>query len=171
MGLLLSADAGRNMIFGYHPSIKRSGYDLGPRLNFITSISADNEDYVWNDSAQNAAKEKWFRPSDVTIGTDGALYIADWYDPGVGGHQVRDLERGRVYRVAPDVSKYKIPAFDIGSYSNAIKAMENPNLATRYMAWEKLHAMGADAEKDLADLFKHSDNPRFRARAFWLYFL
>jgi glucose/arabinose dehydrogenase len=31
------------------------------------------------------SKEKWFRPSDVTIGTDGAIYVADWYDPVVGG--------------------------------------------------------------------------------------
>src|SRR5688572_4498445 len=41
-GLLLSADAGRNVIFGYHPSIKKSGYDLGTRSNFITSLSIDN---------------------------------------------------------------------------------------------------------------------------------
>jgi hypothetical protein len=78
---LLSADAGRNTIFGYYPSVKKSGFDLGARSNFITSLPSDNERYVWNDSAQNAQKERWFRPSDVTIGTDGAIYVADWYDP------------------------------------------------------------------------------------------
>ena len=40
LGMLLSADAGRNIIFGYHPIIKQSGYDLGKRKNFITSFSA-----------------------------------------------------------------------------------------------------------------------------------
>ncbi|HMI68196.1 MAG TPA: PVC-type heme-binding CxxCH protein, partial [Cyclobacteriaceae bacterium] len=41
-GLLLSADAGRNIIFGYHPTIEKSGYDLGPRSNFITSLRDSN---------------------------------------------------------------------------------------------------------------------------------
>src|SRR4029077_5131905 len=89
-GMLLSADAGRNVIFGYHPQVMQSGYDLGKRENFITSLTADNAGYVWNDSSNNTEKEKWFRPADVTIGTDGAIYVADWYDPVVGGHQMKD---------------------------------------------------------------------------------
>lgn len=101
-GMLLSADAGRNVIFGYHPSIENSGFNLGKRSNFITSLPADNESYVWNDTAQDTQKEKWFRPSDITFGTDGAIYIADWYDPVVGGHQMRDtIGYGRIYRVTP----------------------------------------------------------------------
>jgi putative heme-binding domain-containing protein len=36
------------------------------------------------------------------------------------------------------------------------------------VAWQKLHEQGNAAEKDLADVFNNSDNPRFRARAFWL---
>ena len=24
--------------------------------------------------------DPWFRPVDITLGPDGALYIADWYD-------------------------------------------------------------------------------------------
>src|SRR6476620_6685486 len=42
LGMLLSADAGRNVIFGYHPQVMQSGYDLGKRENFITSLTADN---------------------------------------------------------------------------------------------------------------------------------
>ena len=115
-GLLLSADAGRNTIFGYHPFVKQSGYDLGARTNFITSLSADNEGYVWNDSAQNAQKEKWFRPSDVMIGTDGAIYVADWYDPVVGGHQMKDsVGYGRIYRIAPKNKKLIAPKIDLSS--------------------------------------------------------
>ncbi|MEJ0029798.1 MAG: PVC-type heme-binding CxxCH protein [Bacteroidota bacterium] len=36
-------------------------------------------------------KDQWFRPADVCIAPDGSLFVADWYDPGVGGHQVGDL--------------------------------------------------------------------------------
>ena len=108
-GLLLSADAGRNVIFGYHPDMTESGYDLPKRENFITSLKSDNELYVWNDSAQNTDHDKWFRPSDVTIGTDGAIYVADWYDPVVGGHQMHDsLGYGRIYRIVPKGKSLKI---------------------------------------------------------------
>src|SRR5829696_57666 len=47
-GMLLSADAGRNVIFAYSPAINKSGYDLGKRLNLVTSLRGDNEGYVWN---------------------------------------------------------------------------------------------------------------------------
>ena len=62
LGLLLSADAGRNVIFGFHPSIKQSGYDLGARTNFITSLAGNSEDYVWNDSAQMPARKNGSGP-------------------------------------------------------------------------------------------------------------
>jgi hypothetical protein len=39
LGMLLSADAGRNVIFSYHPFIEKSGYNLGKRSNFLTSLS------------------------------------------------------------------------------------------------------------------------------------
>lgn len=43
-GMLFSADAGRNLVFGYKPQLKGSGFDLkGKRTNFITSLSKDDE--------------------------------------------------------------------------------------------------------------------------------
>ena len=49
------------------------------------------------------SKDRWFRPSDVCVAPDGSLIIADWYDPGVGGHNMGDNIpeeiRGRIYRV------------------------------------------------------------------------
>ena len=69
-GLLLNVDAGRNIIFGYHPEPEGAGYRL-ERATFIASIDDDNEDYRWNDIDED--HRKWFRPSDAVIGTDGAL--------------------------------------------------------------------------------------------------
>ncbi len=46
-----------------------------------------------------------FRPVDVRFGPDGALYIADWYDPIIGHYQAsfrhpnRDHAHGRIWRV------------------------------------------------------------------------
>jgi len=149
-GQMIHSEPGHNVVRSY--PVKKDG--AGYKAEIVNILEAKDD--------------SWFRPSDVCIAPDGSLFIADWYDPGVGGHQVRDLDRGRVYRVAPDVSTYKVPAFSTDDTKSALQALESPNLATRYLAWEKLHSMGAGAEKDLADMFEHSDDPRFRARAFWL---
>ena len=114
LGMVLSAEAGRNVIFGYQPSIKNSGYDIGKRRNLITTLPQDNERYVWNDSAQNTMNNNWFRPSDVTIGTDGAIYLADWHDPVVGGHQMQDsIGYGRIYRITAKNKNPKFPTLDL----------------------------------------------------------
>src|SRR5690606_26335959 len=77
-GMLLSADAGRNAIFAYQPSSYGAGFEL-KRHDLVASTQESTEAYVWNDIDDD--KRKWFRPSDVAVGTDGAIYIADWYDP------------------------------------------------------------------------------------------
>ena len=35
--------------------------------------------------------DHWFRPDDICVAPDGAVYVADWYDPGVGGHATGDM--------------------------------------------------------------------------------
>jgi putative membrane-bound dehydrogenase-like protein len=114
-----------------------------------------------------ARKNNWFRPVDVRTAPDGSIFVSDWYDPGVGGHGQRDLNRGRIFRVAPPGSKYHVPRFDFTTAEGAAQALKNPNLATRYLAWTKLHALEEKAEPALLKLWQ-SDNPRVRARALWL---
>lgn len=46
-----------------------------------------------------------FRPVDVKLGPDGALYVCDWYNPIIGHYQAsfrhpdRDKEHGRIWRI------------------------------------------------------------------------
>ena len=49
---------------------------------------------------RTGAIETLFRPSDIAVGPDGALYVSDWIDPRVGGHQ--DLDDTLVRRDLPD---------------------------------------------------------------------
>ncbi|HVG16366.1 MAG TPA: PVC-type heme-binding CxxCH protein, partial [Chitinophagaceae bacterium] len=168
LGLLLSADAGRNIIFGYHPLPKQSGYDLGKRENFISSLSDDNAGYVWNDTAQNAHKEKWFRPSDVTIGTDGAIYVADWYDAVVGGHQMRDsIGYGRIYRITPKNKKLTVPQIDLNTTEGQVQALKSPAINVRNQGFQKLKQAG-EASVDAAKPLLSDANPYIKARAVWL---
>jgi putative membrane-bound dehydrogenase-like protein len=167
-GMFLSADAGRNIIFGYHPQIDGSGYSLGKRQNFISSLNNSNENYVWNDSTLKLQKNKWFRPSDVTIGTDGAIYVADWYDPVVGGHLMQDSTGfGRIYRISRKDKPMTAPAIDLTTVDGQLQALKNPAINVRYSAYQKLKEHGANVIDAIKKLL-NDNNPYLQARAVWL---
>src|SRR5687767_11284235 len=167
-GMVLSADAGRNVIFSYKPTLSESGFDLGKRTNFISSLAVDNPEYVWNDTAQNKMQEKWFRPSDVTIGTDGAIYIADWYDPVVGGHQMKDEKGyGRIYRIAPKNRKLFTPKIELATVDGQLEAFKNPAINVRNAGFEKLKSAGENSVEKVKELLK-DNNPYIKARSVWL---
>ena len=148
---LIHADALPNVVRGYRVAEDGAGYQAS--IEPIVDGSAD----------------QWFRPSDVAIAPDGSLFIADWYDPGVGGHRMEDVNQGRIFRVTtPDnAEKYTVPQFRFDLPDDAVAALQSPALSVRYLAWTALHKMGADAQPALGKLW-NSENPRFRARALWL---
>ncbi len=111
--------------------------------------------------------DAWYRPTDVSVAPDGSVFASDWYDPGVGGNWSGDNARGRIFRIAPSVSKYAIPRVKVSSAKSAVKALKSPNAATRYLAWTALEQMGREAEDQLVSLWEN-DNPIYRARAIWL---
>lgn len=143
--------------------------DAGP--NVVRSYPVQKDGAGYKASIVNlleGARDQWFRPADVCVAPDGSLMIADWYDPGVGGHQAGDQNRGRIYRVSPPNSPYTLPKVDVSTTDGAIEALQSPNMDIRYAGWQKLHELGKKAEKPLAKLYKSSDNPRMQARALWL---
>ncbi len=146
---MIHTDAGPNVVRSYSTTPWGAGYEA--RINnLITS------------------RDQWFRPADVAAAPDGSLFIADWYDPGVGGHQAGDQAKGRIYRIAPEGHAYKSIPIDLRTPESALKALENPNLETRFLAFQALQKMGTKAEKVLENEFNTHENPRFRARAFWV---
>lgn len=147
---LIHCDAGPNIVRSYAVSRKGAGYSA--EINDILS----------------GTRDQWFRPSDVCVAPDGSLIVADWYDPGVGGHRQGDVERGRLFRIAPTGSPYAVKAPDFSSVDGAAEALKSPNMATRFLAFQKLQQAGPAAETALAHIFENDTNPRFRARALWL---
>lgn len=142
--------------------------DAGP--NVVRSYPVEKEGAGYNAEIENIMEGKrnqWFRPSDVTVAPDGSIFVADWYDPGVGGHQMADQEKGRIFRIAPENTPYEISGYSLDTPKDAVEALKSPNHELRAKAWVSLHEQGADAEAALADLWQ-SENDRFRARALWL---
>ncbi|MFT5802855.1 MAG: putative membrane-bound dehydrogenase-like protein, partial [Nonlabens sp.] len=113
------------------------------------------------------SKDQWFRPSDVCVAPDGSLMVADWYDSGVGGHRMGDTERGRLFRITAKGKDYETPTYDLTSPEGAAKALVNPNMSLRYMAWTKLEAWDNEAEEALLQLW-NDEKQTTRARALWL---
>ncbi len=141
-----------------------------PGNNVVRSYVVENDGAGYKASIVNileSQKDQWFRPIDVAVAPDGSLFVADWYDPGVGGHQAGDVDRGRIYRIAPAKTDYKISATDVTSIEGAIAALLNPNAVIRFKGWNALVAQGDKAEASLQKLWS-SSNQRQRAQALWL---
>ena len=114
------------------------------------------------------SSDGWFRPSDVAIHPDGSLFVADWYDAGVGGHAMADNEepflRGRIYRVSPNRGALSVPKLNLSDAEGAVIALKSPNKATQYLAYRALRTMGDRSLPALQSLFEKGE-PRMRARA------
>jgi len=143
--------------------------DAGPNIVRAYPAKSDGAGYsAYMQPILHGARDNWFRPSDVCVAPDGSLIIADWYDPGVGGHRMGDVDRGRLFRVAPPGVKYSVPKIDVSTVAGAVEALGSPNLAARYLAWMSLHGAGSKAEDALQKVFQTSSDPRLQARALWL---
>ncbi|WP_373513839.1 PVC-type heme-binding CxxCH protein [Persicitalea sp.] len=144
--------------------------DAGPNIVRSYVVNKDGAGYTAKiENVLEGKRDQWFRPSDVCVAPDGSLIVADWYDPGVGGHQAGDQKRGRIFRVAPANTAYRIPTVDVTNAASAVEALQSPNMSVRYMAWNALRKMDKAAVSQLSKLFNdESTNPRMRARALWL---
>jgi putative membrane-bound dehydrogenase-like protein len=165
-GLLLSAEPARNVILGYFPERDGAGYKL-ERFPFLTTNPEEKFAGV-DTGAKPGELNTLFRPSDIAIGPDGAVYIADWFDSRVGGHGTRDKDGyGAIYRVAPPSFKSSIPEFDTTTVDGAIEALLSPANNVRSIGFTALRDKGDEARKPVEALLK-DENPYVAARAVWL---
>ncbi|MEX0977401.1 MAG: PVC-type heme-binding CxxCH protein [Pirellulales bacterium] len=113
--------------------------------------------------------DDYFRPDDVCAAPDGRLYVSDWYDGGVGGHGYNNPEQGRIFMLLPKGQKLarREKPGPYASVADAIDGLKSPNLATQFLARERLLA---DGHKNVAALAKvlTDAEPNHRARALWV---
>ncbi len=147
-GQPIHCDAGPNIVRAYVTKKEGAGYSA-EMVNILENTS-----------------DRWFRPSDVCVAPDGSLIVADWYDPGVGGHGMGDIERGRIFRVTVPGRTQYFPSAGIGKL---VGSLASPNADSRFIAWKALANQGEAAAGELKAIFEfHALPAQLRARALWL---
>ncbi len=172
IGTYLACESARNTVFGYKPEEKGAGFEL-KRFDFATSNKTKN--YIGNDGTrrietldQAADISVLFRPSDVSVGPDGALYVTDWLDGRVGGHSTIDpSSSGAIYRIAPKGFQPKIPAVDFSTTEGQITALMSPAINVRHGGFHGLKAQGEAAYDAVLKVLEHP-NKYIASRAIYL---
>jgi putative heme-binding domain-containing protein len=105
-----------------------------------------------------------FRPIDVKMGPDGAIYIADWYNPIIQHGEVdfrdprRDHTHGRIWRVtAKGRPLVKPPQLVGASVESLLEALKSPEEWTRLRAKRVLKERGAEIVPQLAAWLRSLD--------------
>ncbi|HEX7859536.1 MAG TPA: PVC-type heme-binding CxxCH protein [Verrucomicrobiae bacterium] len=106
-------------------------------------------------SSKTAREEKdfltttdpWFRPVDLQLGPDGALYVADFYNRIIGHYEVplthpgRDFERARIWKISyvgEGKSPSKLPDFSRADANQLIAEFKHANMTRRMLAMNEL---------------------------------
>ncbi|MBX7207673.1 MAG: sulfatase-like hydrolase/transferase [Verrucomicrobiaceae bacterium] len=169
-GLLLSCETGRNTVFGYFPKPDGAGFKL-ERFDFLTTNTTGvfkGSDFVGGSKNLSDERHTLFRPSDVCVGPDGAIYVCDWFDARTGGHtDLDDTCSGAIYRIAPKGFKSQIPDLKLDTLDGQIAALKSPAINVRHLGFTKLKARGKEAVDPVSKVLREA-NPFIAARAAWL---
>jgi putative membrane-bound dehydrogenase-like protein len=127
-----------------------------------------------------ASIDTWFRPVNLTIGPDGALYVVDFYrevietplslpDDIKKGLNLESRRRGRIWRIVPDKAKPgPRPALRKARSEELVQQLANPN------SWWRLTAQRLLVERQdrsvvpaLEKLARESKSAYGRAHGLW----
>ena len=127
------------------------------------------------------SEDPWFRPVDVKMGPDGAIYIADFYNRIIGHYEVpldhpgRDRQRGRIWRIVyTGKDAQKIPVDDLSqrSLDELITDLDNPHLPLRMSVADQIvDRIGEEAIQAISELLENPETPaKSSVQALWILF-
>ncbi|HZZ44930.1 MAG TPA: HEAT repeat domain-containing protein [Tepidisphaeraceae bacterium] len=123
--------------------------------------------------------DPWFRPNQIKVGPDGAVYVSDFYNKIIGHYEVpldnplRDYTKGRIWRITykgtePHAERGKLPNFTTQSVQQLIDALSDQNLAVRMLATDELSdRVGEAAIEPLQKFLEGTVSPFAGRHALW----
>jgi putative heme-binding domain-containing protein len=118
--------------------------------------------------------DPWFRPVDLTVGPDGALYLADFYNAIIGhyevplNHEKRDRTHGRVWRIIYKKPPPPIPDLTQLETDSLLRLLETENEPLRVLANLQLGDRWEAQDEDLVREFYQKASPHARAHILWI---
>ena len=161
--MLLVGNVVTNIINRCNLTPRGSGFHGDDRPDFLTSDDA------------------WFRPVNIKLGPDGALYVADFYNRIIGHYEVdlhhpgRDRERGRIWRIVykgkPQSAAAAPAKFDLAAASipQLIDTLGDCNFTVRMLATNRLaDRIGQPAVAPAEEKLSQTANPWQKLHAMWV---
>ncbi len=125
-----------------------------------------------------SCEDPWFRPVDIQLGPDGAMYVLDFYNRIIGHYEVplphpgRDRTSGRIWKISYKTDKSKPQGkFDISSADAIalIEMLKDTNKTRRMLAADQLFdRVGAAAADSAAKTLPKTDSPLQQIHLAWL---
>lgn len=121
----------------------------GNRVNRF-KLTPSGSSYIAKQEADVlASNHRAFRPIDIRVGPDGALYVADWYNPIIQHGEVdfrdprRDLVHGRIWRITAKGRPLSVMPKIVGApVPELLEMLKSDRRWTRHFAKQELRARG-----------------------------
>lgn len=125
-------------------------------FNGSTPKATRQEDFL-------VSRDPWFRPVDIKIGPDGAMYVADFYNRIIGhyevplGHPGRDRVSGRIWKITYKGNQREVIDWSDADMQQLIEGMGHEILQLRMQATDELvDRLGQDAVTALQQALQNS---------------
>ena len=154
-----------------------SGNVMTSRLNRNTPVYHGSTIIAQEEPDFLSSTDPWFRPVDIQIGPDGALYAADFYNKIIGHYEVpldhpgRDRHRGRIWRIVVTGKEHLLKDYTKLSIPDLIAELGSTNLTTRMLITDYLtDQFGDEVIAPLQQAVVDARRPTIVVHAMWILF-